>query len=78
MISSATILFIACLAVVYGVMYSTTPNITLDKEKKFSRWKAVLYALLVSFVFTLTISIFSFYIDNEYAKTTKVVQKNSS
>jgi hypothetical protein len=74
-ISSATILFIASFALVYGVMYSITPNITIDKDKKFSRWKAVLYAFLLSFIFTLMVSMFSVHIDKEYAKNTKVVAK---
>ena len=77
---SAVILFIAVFILVYGIITIMEPASMFNpKTKKIVRWKATLYAFLVSAIFTIIVALFSEKIESlVQIKDPIIISKNSN
>ena len=63
---SSLILFIVTFLVIFGILKIIKPDF-LIKKRKFILWKALLYSIIISALFTIFITIISIKVDNVYS-----------
>lgn len=73
--TSSLILFIVTFAVIFGILKIIKPNLLITKNKKFILWKALLYSIIISVIFTIFITIISIKVENS-CNVKPPIQKN--
>lgn len=61
---SSLILFIVTFLVIFGILKIIKPDFLIKKNKKFILWKALLYSIIISAIFTIFITIISIKVEN--------------
>ncbi len=73
--TSSLILFIVTFAVIFGILKIIKPNFFINNNKKFILWKALLYSIIISVIFTIFITIISIKVENA-CNVKPPIQKN--
>lgn len=61
---SSLILFIVTFLVIFGILKIIKPDFLIKKNRKFILWKALLYSIIISAIFTIFITIISIKVEN--------------
>jgi len=61
---SSLILFLVTLLVIFGILKIIKPDCLINDNKKFILWKALLYSIIISIIFTIFITIISIKVEN--------------
>ena len=54
--------------IVYSVIHASPPHYLVDKNKKFKKWKGILYSIIIATVISILLTVVSIYIDNSIKK----------
>ena len=68
---SSLILFIVTFLVIFGILKIIQPNFLIKDNKKFILWKALLYSIIISVIFTIFITIISIKVENSTSPVKK-------
>jgi hypothetical protein len=72
---SSLILFIVTFLVIFGILKIIKPDFLIKKNRKFILWKALLYSIIISAIFTIFITIISIKVEN-VSSVKPPIQKN--
>jgi hypothetical protein len=61
---SSLILFIVTFLVIFSILKIIKPDFLINENKKLILWKVVLYAIIISAIFTIIITIISIKVEN--------------
>jgi hypothetical protein len=61
---SSLILFIVTFLVIFSILKIIKPDFLINENKKLIMWKVVLYAIIISAIFTIIITIISIKVEN--------------
>ena len=61
---SSLILFIVTFLVIFCILKIIKPDFLINENKKLIMWKVVLYAIIISAIFTIIITIISIKVEN--------------
>jgi hypothetical protein len=68
---SSLILFIVTFLVIFSILKIIKPAFLIRDNKKFILWKALLYTIIISIIFTMFITIISIKVDNSTSPVKK-------
>lgn len=68
---SSLILFIVTFLVIFGILKIIKPQFFINDNKKFILWKALLYSIIISVIFTIFITIISIKVENSSSQVKK-------